>query len=89
VKFPFDFSIKLIFRLIFPGMVLAAAMVPASDALLNGVGIPLNVAYSYPFEVVAWGWLVVVCDMRASTCFSKADDIGPIQSVGASKNFSK
>jgi len=69
VKFAFDFSIKLIFRLIFPGMVLAAAMVPAGDALLNGIGVPLKVAYSYPFQVVAWGWLIAVCDMRIYMLF--------------------
>ena len=63
MKFPFDFSIKLIFRMIFPGMILAAAMAPASDALLARIGLSLKVVYSYPFAVVAWGWVIVVCDM--------------------------
>jgi hypothetical protein len=33
------------------------------------VHIPLKVAYSYPFQVVAWGWLIVVCDMRIYMLF--------------------
>jgi hypothetical protein len=50
-------------------MILAAAMTPASYALLDRIGLSLKVVYSYPFAVVAWGWLIVVCDMRIHMLF--------------------
>jgi hypothetical protein len=55
--------------MIFPGMILAAAMAPASDALLDRIGLSLKIVYSYPFAVVAWGWVIVVCDMRIYMLF--------------------
>jgi len=55
--------------MIFPGMILAAAMTPASDALLFRIGLSLKVSYSYPFAVIAWGWLIAVCDMRIYMLF--------------------
>jgi hypothetical protein len=64
VKFPFDFSIKLVFRLILPGIILAAAMVPAVHAVVRGLGFPDKLEYAYPFEVIAWGWAIIISDMH-------------------------
>jgi hypothetical protein len=63
MKLPFDFGIKLIFRLAFPGAILAAAMVPAVHAILHALGICIKFEYLFPIEVIAWGWAIVVSDM--------------------------
>ena len=63
MKLPFEFGTKLLFRLVFPGAILAAALAPAVHALLHAMGIWIKIQFAYPFEAVIWGWLVVVCDM--------------------------
>jgi len=69
MKLPFDFGIKLIFRLVFPGAILAAALVPAVHAILHALGIRIKFEYFFPIEVVAWGWAIVVSDMRIYMLF--------------------
>jgi hypothetical protein len=69
MKLPFEFNIKLIFRLIFPGAILAAAIFPASVAILRFLGIEVAAEYLYPLEVIACGWLVVISDMRVYMLF--------------------
>jgi hypothetical protein len=63
VKLPFEFGTKLVFRLVFPGAILAAALAPAVHALLHALGILIKIQFLFPFEAIAWGWAVVVCDM--------------------------
>jgi hypothetical protein len=62
MKFPFEFGTKLVFRLIAPGALLAAAMLPAVQFLLFALGLTIRSVYVFPFAAVAWGWMVVVCD---------------------------
>ena len=62
MKFPFDFSITLIFRLIFPGLVLAAAFIPALHTAAYEAGLSFSLGSAFPFEVVFWGWLIVLAD---------------------------
>jgi hypothetical protein len=69
MKLPFDFSIKLIFRLVFPGAILAAALVPGLHALLHTVGLTIKFEYLFPIEVIAWGWAIVVSDMSIYMLF--------------------
>src|ERR1700674_5058178 len=69
MKFPFDFGIKLIFRLVFPGAILAAALVPAVHAILHASGIWIKFEYLFPIEVITWGWAIVVSDMRIYMLF--------------------
>ena len=63
MKFPFDFSVKLVFRLVLPGIILAAAMVPTVHAALRGLGFPDKLQYAFPLEVIAWGWAIIISDM--------------------------
>jgi hypothetical protein len=63
VKFPFDFSVKLVFRLILPGIILGAAMVPTVHAAIRGLGFPDKLEYTYALEVIAWGWAIIISDM--------------------------
>lgn len=64
MKFPFEFSTKLVFRLIFPGAVLAAAFAPLVHFAMRAFGFPIRIDYAFPVETVAFGWLVILCDMH-------------------------
>jgi hypothetical protein len=63
VKLPFTFGIRLIFRLILPGLILAAAFYPLCHVVFFWLGAKLGFLTIYPFETVFWGWLIVLLDM--------------------------
>jgi len=69
MKLPLDFNLKLIFRLVFAGVVLAAALFPATRAVANAVGLKIKIEYLFPIAVILWGWVVLVCDMRIYMLF--------------------
>src|SRR5689334_14527323 len=62
MKFPFDLSLAFVFRMIFPGVLLAAAFVPLIHTIVQAAGydVPLDIAF--PVEAIVWGWLVVLAD---------------------------
>jgi hypothetical protein len=65
MKLPFSFGTNLLFRLVFPGMILAAAAAPGLEALLRALAVPEPVEpLTYiPVMVVFFGWFVSLCDM--------------------------
>ena len=63
MKLPFTFGVRLIFRLILPGLILAAAFYPLCDVVLFWLGAELGFRTIYPFETIFWGWLIVLLDM--------------------------
>jgi hypothetical protein len=69
MKLPFEFGTKLVFRLVFPGLVLATATMPLVDAIPRAFGLSIKPEYLLPCAAVAFGWLVVVCDMRIYMLF--------------------
>ena len=69
MKLPFEFGIKLIFRLVFPGAILALALTPAVRAILDASGIWIKFEYLFPIEAVAFGWMIVISDMRIYMLF--------------------
>jgi len=54
---------------VFPGAILAVATMPLVAALLDASGISIKTEYLFPLEAIAWGWLVVVCDMHIYMLF--------------------
>ena len=66
MKFPFDFNITLIFRLVFPGVVLATAALPFFLGFFDWVGLlggtKITVSLLLPVLAVIFGWLIVLCD---------------------------
>lgn len=63
MKFPFDFSITLVFRLVFPGLVLGAAALPLVQGFIVWAGYGrVDPTVLVPVLAVALGWLVVLCD---------------------------
>jgi hypothetical protein len=69
MKLPFEFGVKLIFRLVFPGAILAAALIPAVGAILDASGIWIKFEYLFPIEAIAFGWIIVISDMRIYMLF--------------------
>jgi hypothetical protein len=62
MKFPFDFSLSLVFRLIFPGMVIAVAIWPLIVTLLGMWGLETDYKIILPVEALIAGWLIVLSD---------------------------
>lgn len=69
MKLPLDFNLKLIFRLVFAGVILAAALFPAIRAITDAAGIKIKFEYLFPIAVILWGWVVLICDMRIYMLF--------------------
>jgi hypothetical protein len=69
MKLPLEFSIKLVFRLVFAGVILAAALAPAVHGLVQAFGTKIKTEYLFPVEVIIWGWAVLICDMRIYMLF--------------------
>ena len=69
MKLPFSFGIKLVFRLILPGIILAAGFAPIIHTILIKSGIPIKLIHTFPFEIVFWGWLIVLLDMQIYMLF--------------------
>jgi hypothetical protein len=69
VKLPLEFGIKLVFRLVFAGVILAAALVPAVHGSLHAIGVAIRFEYLFPIEVIVWGWAILISDMRIYMLF--------------------
>ncbi|HWS87216.1 MAG TPA: hypothetical protein VN282_09645 [Pyrinomonadaceae bacterium] len=63
MKIPFDFGIKLIFRLLFPGVILTLGFLPLIRAVVSNGGWDASLEYVLGFTVVFLGWLITVSDM--------------------------
>jgi hypothetical protein len=64
MKFPFEFNIAFVFRLVLPGFVLAVAAAPLLDAILRCAGAPFSTKEALPFAAVGLGWVVVLLDQH-------------------------
>src|SRR5262245_27523042 len=69
MKLPLEFATKFVFRLVFPGAILAAAATPLARWTLQSCGIPLKIEYLYPIELIFLGWLIVISDMHIYMLF--------------------
>lgn len=63
MKIPFEFGIKLIFRLLFPGIILTLGGMPLILTVVDYGGWTKSLEYVLGFTVVFLGWLVTVSDM--------------------------
>jgi hypothetical protein len=64
MKLPFDFGIKLLFRLLLPGLVLTLGLAPFIFFILDWVNWPESHLYVLVITVIVAGWLVLVLDMQ-------------------------
>src|ERR1043165_4304508 len=63
MKIPFEFGIKLIFRLLFPGVILTLGVMPVLRTVVDYGHWGDSLEYVLGFTVVFLGWLVTVSDM--------------------------
>lgn len=63
MKLPFDLGIKLVFRLLVPGLFLALALLPVINTVLEFGGWASKFEYVFVLVVIFIGWLVIVSDM--------------------------
>jgi hypothetical protein len=69
MKFPFDFSIKLIFRLVLPGFLLSLGVFPVLRIVLRMNGWLDKGEYAFIILIILLGWAIVICDMRVYMLF--------------------
>jgi len=62
LKLPFEFGLKLIFRLVLPGFLLTLGLYPTILALREKNGWTISAEYLLGFSVVITGWLVITLD---------------------------
>ncbi|HXI23478.1 MAG TPA: hypothetical protein VNG71_06360, partial [Pyrinomonadaceae bacterium] len=63
MKMPFDFGVKLIFRLVLPGFVLSLGMLPLMNTALELLGWTARFDAAFVTLIVLLGWLVTISDM--------------------------
>jgi hypothetical protein len=64
MKLPFEFGVKLIFRLIIPGFFLALGLLPIMNLILAWNGWSDQKEYVFGMLIVFLGWLIVISDMQ-------------------------
>ncbi len=69
MKLPFEFNLKLFFRLLLPGFLLAIGFFPLIKTLLDHAWKGISDAYILTFSAIILGWLVVVLDMPIYIAF--------------------
>lgn len=63
MKLPFTFGTRLIFRIVLPGMVLAAFFYPAVNKALLWAGLTASAQVMFPLLAVLLGWVVSLLDI--------------------------
>jgi hypothetical protein len=63
MKLPFDFGIKLIFRLLIPGFFLSIGFFPILNTILASVGWTSKFEYVFVILIIFMGWLITFSDM--------------------------
>src|SRR5215216_3942432 len=63
MKLPFDFGVKLIFRLILPGFLLSLGFLPLLRLVLQLEGWSNKWEYAFVVMVILLGWAIIITDM--------------------------
>jgi hypothetical protein len=63
MKLPFTLSVKLVFRLLLPGFVLALGMMPIVQIILEKLRVEASMDLTVSVTTLFFGWLFVVLDM--------------------------
>src|SRR5215213_3235569 len=69
MKLPFDFGIKLLFRLLLPGFVLALGFAPLTFFVLDWINWPESYVFFLVVTVILSGWLILILDMQIYMLF--------------------
>jgi len=63
MKLPVSVGNKLFFRMVLPGIILAAALSRLSQSILQLYGLKISIVYVFPIETILFGWLILTLDM--------------------------
>ena len=63
MKLPFDFGVKLIFRLVLPGFLLSLGLLPLLRLVLQLNGWADKWEYAFVAMIILLGWAVIIADM--------------------------
>ena len=63
MKLPFDFGVKLIFRLVLPGFLLSLGFLPLLRLVLQLQGWSDKWEYAFVVMVILLGWAIIIADM--------------------------
>ena len=63
MKLPFEFGVKLIFRLVIPGFILSLGLLPLLNLILKSNGWSDKAEYAFIILIILLGWLVTISDM--------------------------
>jgi hypothetical protein len=63
MKLPFDFGVKLFFRLLIPGFFLSLGFFPFMSKLLFWTGWKIAPEYFFLGSTALLGWLLIILDM--------------------------
>jgi hypothetical protein len=63
MKLPFEFGIKLIFRLVLPGFLLSLGFLPLLNILLKLNGWSDKAEYAFVILIILLGWFITILDM--------------------------
>jgi hypothetical protein len=69
MKLPFDFGIKLVFRLVIPGFFLCLGLLPLLNITLEMIGWTSRFEYALITLVIFAGWLITISDMKIYMLF--------------------
>lgn len=63
MKLPFDFAIKLVFRLLIPGFIVGTGFLPVLNTITDIYNWGDKSGYIFIFLVILLGWIIIVSDM--------------------------
>jgi hypothetical protein len=69
MKLPFDFGIKLVFRLVIPGFFLCLGLLPLLNIVLDLIGWASRFEYAFVVLLIFAGWLITISDMQIYMLF--------------------
>lgn len=63
MKLPFSFNLSLVFRLLFPGTILAVGVAPLLATVIERAGVIEQSLAAFVVAAIFFGWLMIVLDM--------------------------
>lgn len=63
MKLPFSFSLKIVFRLLVPGMIISMGFSPVLQTILDVVGAGQWNTIAFIFMIILFGWAIIISDM--------------------------
>jgi hypothetical protein len=69
MKLPFSLSLKFVFRLLLPGLIVSTSLLPVIRTLLDRLHYGYSLEYVFTVSIIFFGWLFIVLDMPIYMAF--------------------